>query len=148
MVETVFDVGSHGVFPSETRPSRKRAVSGLRDPCLPSIFVRGHPQAQRRLARMFVHRQPFSIMAACHRSATSSIASWLRTTSERCSDALTVEMKVMLAGHMDEIGFIVHYIDEQGYLYFQGIGGHDSAIIVPSDAAASRLIFMAVPHVR
>ncbi|MBX3118455.1 MAG: M42 family metallopeptidase [Fimbriimonadaceae bacterium] len=40
------------------------------------------------------------------------------------------EMKIMLAGHMDEIGFIVHYIDDQGMLYFSTIGGHDSAIIV------------------
>lgn len=40
------------------------------------------------------------------------------------------KMKVMLAGHMDEIGFIVHYIDEQGFLYFKTIGGHDSAIPV------------------
>ncbi len=40
------------------------------------------------------------------------------------------EMKVMLAGHMDEIGFIVHYIDDQGFLYFSGIGGHDSIIPV------------------
>lgn len=38
------------------------------------------------------------------------------------------EMKIMLAGHMDEIGFIVHYIDDSGLLYFSGIGGHDSAI--------------------
>ncbi len=38
--------------------------------------------------------------------------------------------KVMLAGHMDEIGFMVHYVDEQGYLYFRGIGGHDGAIPV------------------
>ncbi len=40
------------------------------------------------------------------------------------------EMKIMLAGHMDEIGFIIHYIDDQGFLYFQGIGGHDSTIPV------------------
>lgn len=40
------------------------------------------------------------------------------------------EMKIMLAGHMDEIGFIVHYIDEAGLLYFSGIGGHDSVIPV------------------
>lgn len=40
------------------------------------------------------------------------------------------EMKVMLAGHMDEIGFIIHYIDDAGMLYFSTIGGHDSAIIV------------------
>lgn len=39
-------------------------------------------------------------------------------------------MKVMLAGHMDEIGFIVHYIDDNGFLYFSGIGGHDSVIPV------------------
>lgn len=38
------------------------------------------------------------------------------------------EMKVMLAGHMDEIGFMVHYVDDQGFLYFRGIGGHDGAI--------------------
>ncbi|MBI5707104.1 MAG: M42 family metallopeptidase [Armatimonadetes bacterium] len=40
------------------------------------------------------------------------------------------KMKIMLAGHMDEIGFIVHYIDDQGYLYFKGIGGHDGTIPV------------------
>jgi len=40
------------------------------------------------------------------------------------------EMKIMLAGHMDEIGFIVHYISEDGLLYFSGIGGHDSVMPV------------------
>jgi endoglucanase len=29
---------------------------------------------------------------------------------------------------MDEIGFIIHYIDDAGLLYFKTIGGHDSAI--------------------
>lgn len=36
--------------------------------------------------------------------------------------------KIMLAGHMDEIGFLVHYIDDAGLLYFSGVGGHDSSI--------------------
>lgn len=40
------------------------------------------------------------------------------------------EMKIMLAGHMDEIGFIIHYIGDDGMLYFSGIGGHDSTIPV------------------
>jgi endoglucanase len=35
-------------------------------------------------------------------------------------------MKIMLAGHMDEIGFIIHYISDEGLLYFSSIGGHDS----------------------
>jgi len=40
------------------------------------------------------------------------------------------EAKIMLAGHMDEIGFIVHYISDEGFLYFSGIGGHDSIVPV------------------
>lgn len=39
-------------------------------------------------------------------------------------------MKIMLAGHMDEIGFIIHYISDDGLLYFGTIGGHDSTIPV------------------
>ena len=39
-------------------------------------------------------------------------------------------MKIMLAGHMDEIGFIVVHIDDQGLVYFAGIGGHDSTVAV------------------
>lgn len=38
--------------------------------------------------------------------------------------------RIMLAGHIDEIGFLVHYIGDDGLLYFQGIGGHDSVIPV------------------
>src|SRR3954463_10455683 len=30
---------------------------------------------------------------------------------------------IMLAGHIDEIGVIVNYIDDQGYAYIQPIGG-------------------------
>jgi putative aminopeptidase FrvX len=37
-------------------------------------------------------------------------------------------MKIMLTAHMDEIGFIVHHIDDAGLLYISGIGGHDSVI--------------------
>ncbi|MDW8105976.1 MAG: M42 family peptidase, partial [Armatimonadota bacterium] len=38
--------------------------------------------------------------------------------------------RVMFAGHMDEIGFIVKYISEEGLLYFGPIGGHDPIIPV------------------
>jgi len=36
--------------------------------------------------------------------------------------------KVMLAGHCDEIGFIIKHIDKEGYLYVGTVGGHDPAL--------------------
>lgn len=38
--------------------------------------------------------------------------------------------RVMFAGHIDEIGFLVRYISEEGFLYFGSIGGHDPVIPV------------------
>jgi endoglucanase len=38
--------------------------------------------------------------------------------------------RVMLAGHIDEIGVMVTHVDEQGYLYFEGIGGWDPQVLV------------------
>lgn len=37
--------------------------------------------------------------------------------------------RLMLAGHCDEIGFMVKYIDEQGYLFFSPIGGVDAHLV-------------------
>ncbi len=37
--------------------------------------------------------------------------------------------RVMLAGHMDEIGLMVTYIDDKGYLYVQPIGGWDTQVL-------------------
>ncbi len=38
--------------------------------------------------------------------------------------------RVMLAGHIDEIGLMVHHIDDQGYLYVKTVGGWDSHVLV------------------
>ena len=32
---------------------------------------------------------------------------------------------LLLAGHMDELGFIITYVDDKGFLYFQNVGGID-----------------------
>jgi len=37
--------------------------------------------------------------------------------------------RLMLAGHCDEIGFMVKYIDEHGFIFFSTIGGIDSHIV-------------------
>jgi len=43
--------------------------------------------------------------------------------------------KLMLAAHMDEIGFMVKHIDENGFLFFQTLGGFD-----PKTLTAQRVI--------
>ena len=38
--------------------------------------------------------------------------------------------RVILAGHVDEIGLIVHHIDDDGYLFVKAIGGWDTHVLV------------------
>lgn len=40
------------------------------------------------------------------------------------------EPRVMLAGHIDEIGLMVVHVDDEGYLSFSTIGGWDSQVLV------------------
>ena len=37
--------------------------------------------------------------------------------------------RVMLAGHMDQIGLMVRHIDDQGYIYFAPVGGIDASVL-------------------
>jgi putative aminopeptidase FrvX len=37
--------------------------------------------------------------------------------------------KIMVEGHADEIAFQVQYIDDEGFIWFSGVGGHDSALV-------------------
>ena len=36
----------------------------------------------------------------------------------------------MLAGHIDEIGLMITHVDDEGFLYFDGIGGWDPQVLV------------------
>ncbi len=36
---------------------------------------------------------------------------------------------LMLAGHMDELGLIITYVNKDGFIYFGTIGGHDKTVI-------------------
>ncbi len=38
--------------------------------------------------------------------------------------------KVMLSGHIDEIGLMITHIDDKGLLYFTGVGGWDPQVLV------------------
>ena len=39
------------------------------------------------------------------------------------------EKKVMLAGHCDQIGFMVTHISPDGYFYVQSVGGVDAGVV-------------------
>jgi endoglucanase len=75
----------------------------------------GHEQGAARVFRRYV--QPY--------------AEELRTDVHGNTYAVVhpaAEFRIMLAGHIDEIGFIVHYVGDDGLLYFKGVGGHDSFV--------------------
>src|SRR3954467_4415301 len=37
---------------------------------------------------------------------------------------------IAVVGHIDEIGLIVHHIDDNGFLWFTGVGGWDPIVLV------------------
>ena len=37
--------------------------------------------------------------------------------------------RVMFAGHCDELGFQVNYITDDGFIYFNTVGGHDASLV-------------------
>jgi len=41
--------------------------------------------------------------------------------------------KIMLCGHLDEIGFMVHYINDEGFIYMSMIGGIDPVVTIGRD---------------
>jgi putative aminopeptidase FrvX len=42
---------------------------------------------------------------------------------------------VMLCAHMDELGFVIRHIEDQGFLRIGPIGGHDARMVVDQDIA-------------
>lgn len=71
--------------------------------------------------------------AAVYRAYTKAFADRVTTdVSGNVSAVLnpSASTKIMLAGHLDEIGFMVHHVSDEGLLYFSAIGGHDSTIPV------------------
>lgn len=62
--------------------------------------------------------------------------------------------KIMVAGHLDEIGFMVTRIDDKGFVYFQTIGGWWSQVmlsqrvtIVTSKGDVTGVIGSKPPHI-
>ncbi len=65
--------------------------------------------------RGVMHRALDGLAAGVERDGLGSLVAWLPGTAER--------PRVMLAAHMDEVGFMVRYITEGGFLRFVPLGG-------------------------
>jgi endoglucanase len=74
------------------------------------------------------------------RRIQDTVRSWARpladeVRTDRHGNVIAVlhpggQPRIMLAGHCDQIGLMVQYIDESGYLYVQPIGGWDMQILL------------------
>ncbi|NLC71626.1 MAG: M42 family metallopeptidase [Desulfuromonadaceae bacterium] len=73
--------------------------------------------AQRRL-----RREMEGVADELHTDLMGNVIARIRGKKENA-------LKVMLSGHCDEIGFIVQFIDDNGFIYFQPIGGIDPHIV-------------------
>jgi putative aminopeptidase FrvX len=74
----------------------------------------------------------------------AAVARVWREEAERFADRVTADVsgnsfatvneggspRVMLAGHIDEIGLMITHIDDDGFLYVDGIGGWDPQVLV------------------
>jgi len=79
--------------------------------------VPGREDRQREIARE-------ELGALTDEVRTDSLGSVIGTRRGR-DDA-----RVMVAAHMDEIGFLVRHVDERGFIRLQALGGHDPANMV------------------
>jgi putative aminopeptidase FrvX len=79
--------------------------------------VPGREERQREIARE-------ELGSLTDEVRTDSLGSVIGTKRGR-DDA-----RVMIAAHMDEIGFLVRYVDDKGFIRLQTLGGHDPANMV------------------
>jgi len=62
-----------------------------------------------------------------------SYLSFAKTTVDKYGNSIATigsGTKVMLCGHIDEIGFMVRYISEEGFIYVSAIGGFDAHTLI------------------
>jgi putative aminopeptidase FrvX len=79
--------------------------------------VSGREEKQRKIAR----EELGSLTDEVRTDALGSVIGTKRGSGEA---------RVMIAAHTDEIGYLVKYVDEKGFLRLQTLGGHDPANMV------------------
>ena len=88
------------------------------------------PPARRRPARPATsRRRPRCSARPC--AAFAEVTHDTRRLDRRARAPARAAGRVLaIVGHIDEIGLIVHHIDDDGFLWFTGVGGWDPVILV------------------
>ncbi|MCP4511836.1 MAG: M42 family metallopeptidase [Fuerstiella sp.] len=71
------------------------------------------------------HIRAAELFDEIHTDAMGSLIAYRRARPENGAE-VTSPRKVMLAAHMDQIGFLVRHIDEKGFLRVNPVGGFDT----------------------
>jgi putative aminopeptidase FrvX len=79
------------------------------------------PTGSEQPLQWLIHREFRNIAASVEPDVHGNLILALNPTAKR---------KVMLAGHCDQIGFLVKYISPQGFIYLDKLGGADSGVIL------------------
>ncbi len=110
-------------MPTKT-PRKKQARSGLNIPLLRGLCeTPGIPGREERV-RELIRREVGALFDSVY---TDSMGSLICTRKPTVASAgRTAPTRVLIAAHMDEIGFYVRHIDEKGFLWVNPAGGFDT----------------------
>ncbi len=102
-------------------PAERGRVRGLNEALFKRLSetpgVPGREDRQREIAREELE----DLTDEVHTDALGSVIGTKRGRDD---------VRVMVAAHMDEIGFLVRHIDDKGFIRLQPLGGHDPANMV------------------
>jgi len=113
-LEKISPLGYDSVF-TNTMPMDNSAKDFLRN-LLTTPSVTGFEEPVQQLVRDYIAPFADSVRTDIHGNVIAV---------RNPSNGAAAECRVMLAGHCDQIGLIVNYIDKEGYIYVQTVGGWD-----------------------
>lgn len=78
------------------------------------------PSGNEREFAEYLYKTLAHFSDSCHIDSVGNLIAELKGTGDE---------RIMISAHMDEIGFMVSYIDDNGYVYFNKIGGVNPSIL-------------------
>src|SRR4051812_47692500 len=103
------------------------------------------PSSIAFLKRLLDAPAPSGFETAAARVWRAEASTFARVTTDVAGNSMAEvngggAVTIMIDGHIDEIGVIVQYIDDDGFLYISPIGGWDAQVLV-----GQRIRFLAAP---